>query len=56
MNNGLKQVGTLAPTLFNLDVCLLAERWSARVCDVKGVKTYLTYKFDKKLFRTGGIY
>ena len=29
----------MAPTMFNLYVFVVAERWLERVCDVKGVGT-----------------
>lgn len=41
----------MTPALFNLYVCVMAERWLDRVNNVKGVGTYLLYKYDQKLFR-----
>ena len=41
----------MAPTLFNLYACLVAERWKEKVKDVKGVGILLNYKLDEKLFR-----
>ena len=41
----------MAPVLFNLYACLVVERWTARVAELKGVGIYLRYKNDGKLFR-----
>lgn len=41
----------MAPVLFNLYSCLVVEQWNERVRDLKGIDTYLRYKYDKKLFR-----
>ncbi len=51
VNNGLRQGCTLAPVLFNLHACLVAERWSSRMADVEGAGTYLRFKFNQRLFR-----
>ena len=49
VENGLRQGCTMAPSLFNLYACVMAERWLDR--DVEGVGTYPLYKYDQKLFR-----
>ena len=51
VENGLHQGCTLAPTLFNLYACAMAERWVDRVNNIDGVGTYVSYKLDKQLFR-----
>ena len=51
VDNGLRQGCSMAPTLFNLYVCLMVERWKEKVKDVEGVGILLTYKLDEKLFR-----
>ena len=51
VENGLHQGCTMAPSLFNLYACVVAERWLDRVSDIEGVGTYLLYKYDLKLFR-----
>ena len=48
VENELRQGCTMAPSLFNLYVCLVAERWLDRVPGVEGVETYLLYKYDHK--------
>ena len=51
VENGVRQGCTMAPTLFNLYACVMAERWMSRVHDIDGVGTYLFYKLDQQLFR-----
>ena len=51
VDNGLRQGCSMAPTLFNLYACLVAERWSERVAGAEGVGIVLKYKMDGKLFR-----
>ena len=51
VRNGLRQGCTMAPTLFNLYACVVAERWLGRVKDVEGVGTCIYYKLDQQLFR-----
>ena len=51
VDNGLWQGCTMAPVLFNLYACVMAERWLERVCDVEGVGTCLFYKYNQQLFR-----
>ena len=51
VENWLRQGCTMAPSLFNLYACVVAERWLERVSTVEGVGTYLLYKYDQKLFR-----
>ena len=51
VDNGLRQGCSMAPTLFNLYACLVAERWSERVAGAEGVGIVLKYKRDGKLFR-----
>ena len=46
MKNGLRQGCTMAPTLFNLYACVVAESWLCRMRDAEGVGTYLLYKPD----------
>ncbi len=47
VNNGLRQGCTLAPVLFNLYACLVAERWSSRKADVEVAGTYLRLSLTK---------
>ena len=49
--NGLRQGCCLAPVLFNLYACLLAEQWTARIQQIDGIGVHLKYKHDRKLFR-----
>ena len=51
VNNGLRQGCTMAPTLFNLYACVVAERWLDRVQDVADVGIRMLYKLDQQLFR-----
>ena len=53
LDNGLRQGCTMAPTLFNLNACLMMERWTAQVRDLEGTGTCLLYTsmYDGKLFR-----
>ena len=51
VNNGLRQGCTMAPTLFNLYACAVAERWMERVREVESAGTQILYKLDQKLFR-----
>ena len=51
VENGLRQGCTMAPTLFNLYACMVAESWLCRMCDVEGVGTYLLYKPNQRLFK-----
>ena len=51
VNNGLHQGCTMAPTLFNLYACVVAERWLERVQNEEDVGTRLLYKLDQHLFR-----
>ena len=50
VENGLRQGCTMAPTLFHLYACVVAESWLCRMHDVEGVGTYLPYKPDQRLF------
>ena len=43
VSNGLRQGCTMAPTLFNLYSCVVAERWLDRVKEEEGVGTVLMY-------------
>ena len=49
--NGLRQGCTMAPTLFNLYACVVAERWLDRVKTIEGVGTLVINKQDGQLFR-----
>ena len=49
VRNGLRQGCTIAPTLFNLYACLVADRWSSRTHHLAGTCMY--FKFDQKIFR-----
>ena len=49
--NGLRQGCTMAPTLFNLYGCIVAERWKERLEGSEGVGICLCHKVDGKLFR-----
>ena len=51
VRNGLRQGCTMAPTLFNLYACVVAEQWLERVKDVEGVGTCIFNKMDQQLFR-----
>lgn len=51
VDNGLRQGCSMAPTLFNLYSCLVAERWKERIVDSAGVGILWKYKLDEKLFR-----
>ena len=44
VTNGLHQGCTMAPMLFNLYACVMADRWLERVKDVDSMGTYLLYK------------
>ncbi len=45
IDNGLRQGCTMAPILFNLNACLMMERWTAQVRDLEGPGTCLLYKY-----------
>ena len=51
VHNGLRQGCCIAPVLFNLYACLVAERWTARMEGIEGVGVHLHHKTDGKLFR-----
>ena len=51
VNNGLRQGCTMAPTLFNWYVCVMAERWLERIQNEEDVGTRVLYKLDQQLFR-----
>ena len=52
VKNGLQQGCTMAPTLFNLYVCMVVESWMPKMRDIDGVGMYVTfYKLDQQLFR-----
>ena len=51
VENGLRQGCTMAPTLFNLYSCVVAERWLERIRGVDGIGTQILCKFDQQLFR-----
>ena len=51
VNNGLRHGCTMAPSLFNVYACAVAERWTERVKDVEEVGTEILYKLDQHLFR-----
>ena len=55
VSNGLRQGCTMAPTLFNLYACVVAERWLERVKGNDGAGTRLLYKLDEQLFRIVGL-
>ena len=48
--NGLRQGCTMAPTLFNLYACVVAERWLDRVETTEGVGTLVVNKQNGRLF------
>ena len=52
VNNGLRERCSMAPTLFNLYVCVVGERWLSRVAEMKDAGSYLRYKFDQQLYRS----
>ena len=39
----------MAPTLLNLYMCVVGERWLSRVAEMENIGSYLRYKFDQKL-------
>ena len=41
----------MVPTLFNLYVCVVGEKWLSRVAEMEDVGSYLRYKFEQQLFR-----
>ena len=43
MSNGLRQGCTMAPALFNLYACVVAERWTERVKGSEGMGIWLLY-------------
>ena len=49
--NGLRQGCTMAPTLFNLYACVVAERWLDRLEAIEGIGTLVVNKQDGQLFR-----
>ena len=51
VNNGLRQGCTIAPTLFNLYACVVAERWLEKVQNEEDVGTRVLYRLDQQLFR-----
>ncbi len=51
VDKGLRQGCSMAPTLFNLYACLVAERWKEVVAGIEGVAIVWRYKLDQKLFR-----
>ena len=51
ISNGLRQGCCLAPVLFNLYACLLAEWWTARIQGIDGIRVQLKYKHDRKLLQ-----
>ncbi len=51
VGKGLRQGYSMAPTLFNLYACLVAERWKELVAGIEGVGIVWRYKLDQKLFR-----
>ena len=51
MNSGLRQGCALAPTLFNLYACVVAEKWLDKVSEIEGVGAQILYKLDHQLFR-----
>ena len=50
VRNGLRQVCTMAPALFNLYACAVFKRWLTRIKGVEGAGTYIPFKMDQKLF------
>ena len=48
--NGLRQGCTMAPTLFILYTCVVAEQWLDRVKTIEGVGTLVVNKQDGQLF------
>ena len=52
VTNGLRQGCTMAPILFNLYACVVAERWVERVKEITDVGTLILCKQDNRLFRS----
>ena len=44
VTNGLRQGCTMAPTLFNLYACIIAEKWVEKVNEIADVGKLLLYK------------
>ncbi len=51
VTNGIRQGCTMAPSLFNLYACAMAEIWMERVKDVDDAGTKILYNLDQYLFR-----
>ena len=51
VNNGLSQGCSMAPTPFNLYVCVVGGRWLSRVAEMKDVGIYLIQIWSQQLFR-----
>ena len=47
VTNGLRQGYTMAPTLFNLYACVVAEKWVERVKEITDVGTLILCKQEQ---------
>ena len=51
VENGLRQICCLSPTLFNMYMSLATNNWQERIADIDGVGIAFNYKINGKLLR-----